>query len=77
MSKVHERFLRDFTKYGPIYRLAIPGMGKLVLLSEPEDFETMRLLEEKYPLREILGPIKHFRMNLSKHKFPHSGVLIS
>jgi hypothetical protein len=48
----------------------------MVLLSEPEDFETMRWHEERLPTRQILHPIKHYRERISKHKFPHCGVLL-
>ncbi|CAG0914444.1 unnamed protein product [Notodromas monacha] len=76
LSRRHVNLMEGIEKYGPVFKVRIPFMGDMVILSEPEDFETMRWYEEKYPSRKILGPLEHYRTKISKHNFPHAGVLI-
>ncbi|XP_042227788.1 probable cytochrome P450 49a1 [Homarus americanus] len=52
---------RYFEEYGPIFRIVVPGLGIIVYISNPQDFERLIKETSKNPVRPFFDSLRRVR----------------
>ncbi|XP_042881564.1 probable cytochrome P450 301a1, mitochondrial isoform X2 [Penaeus japonicus] len=60
-NDIHKMYLKLHDDYGPIFRMIVPGMQPISVVSDPDDFETLLRSTMHNPLRMPLSCLKAVR----------------
>ncbi|KAG7165858.1 cytochrome P450 CYP44-like 2 [Homarus americanus] len=61
---------RYFEEYGPIFRIVVPGLGIIVYISNPQDFERLIKETSKNPVRPFFDSLRRVLIGLMTNAAP-------
>ncbi|XP_042881562.1 probable cytochrome P450 301a1, mitochondrial isoform X6 [Penaeus japonicus] len=76
-KRFHKYYIAQHAKYGSIFRMVIPGVDPLVMMTDPDDCETLLRSTMHNPLRQPLVSLKAVRDEAIDNFFEkNSGLLL-
>lgn len=76
-DKFHQIFFKMIDQYGPIVRFKMPNWAPGVLVSRPEDKETVLRATKDNPIRNALTSLKKIRDETDDNFFDKNGGLLT
>ncbi|XP_063610463.1 probable cytochrome P450 49a1 [Penaeus indicus] len=76
-QKIHQVFFRMIDQYGPIVQIKMPNWSRGVLVTRPEDKETVLRATKDNPLRNALPSLKKVRDEAMENFFDKNGGLLT
>ncbi|XP_063609389.1 probable cytochrome P450 49a1 [Penaeus indicus] len=76
-DKIHQIFFKMIDQYGPIVRFKMPNWAPGVLVSRPEDKETVLRATKNNPIRNALTSLKKIRDETNDNFFDKNGGLLT
>ncbi|XP_042857907.1 probable cytochrome P450 49a1 [Penaeus japonicus] len=76
-NKIHQIFFKMIDQYGPIVQIKMPNWSQGVLVTKPEDKETVLRATKDNPLRDALPSLKKVRDETIDNFFDKNGGLLT